>query len=212
MVDATKVSSIKIDTGYAGVKDYPIFTRKNSKEQILKDARCSIILGKNGSGKSTIARAFNDDAGEVEFFDNGGNSLGKACSNVHVFDESFIIENFRVHSGDALDPVILLGDANQRMERIKNLEVEKSEIQRKMNELVDESIYKVLRERGIGSDISTIPVIDKEIDGISVRKYILAFFENVLRNEKTGTSDLNLLCKINRKGSFDEKTFAGGWP
>lgn len=207
MVDATKVSSIKIDTGYAGVKDYPIFTRKNSKEQILKDARCSIILGKNGSGKSTIARAFNDDAGEVEFFDNGGNSLGKACSNVHVFDESFIIENFRVHSGDALDPVILLGDANQRMERIKNLEVEKSEIQRKMNELVDESIYKVLRERGIGSDISTIPVIDKEIDGISVRKYILAFFENVLRNEKTGTSDLNLLCKINRKGSFDEKNF-----
>ncbi len=207
MVDATKVSSIKIDTGYAGVKEYKIFTRKNSKGQTLEDARCSIILGKNGSGKSTIARAFNDNDGEVEFFDNGGNSLGKACSNVYVFDESFIIENFRVHGGDTLNPVILLGDTNQRMERIKNLEVEKSEIQRKMDELVNEGFDKVLREWGINSDISTIPVIDKEIDGISVRRYILAFFENALRNEKTGPSDLNLLCKINKKGSFDEKNY-----
>ena len=207
MVDATKVSSIKIDTGYAGVKEYPIFTRINSKGQILEDARCSIILGKNGSGKSTIARAFNDNSGEVEFFDNGGNSLGKDCSNVYIFDESFIIENFRVHSGNALNPVILLGDTNQRMERIKNLEVEKSEIQRKMNELVNKSFDEVLIEWGIISDISTIPVIDKEIGGISIRRYILAFFENVLRGEKTGTSDLNLLCKINKKGSFDEKNY-----
>ena len=50
MVDATKVSKIKIDTGYAGVKEYPVFSRPDGKT-----AQCAIILGKNGSGKSTLA-------------------------------------------------------------------------------------------------------------------------------------------------------------
>ena len=53
MVDATKVSSIKIDTGYAGVKEYPVFSRLDGR---LRNA--TIILGKNGSGKSTASSRF----------------------------------------------------------------------------------------------------------------------------------------------------------
>ena len=60
MVEATKVSSIKIDTGYAGVKEYPLCTRVNGRGRILEDAKCAIILGKNGSDKSTITRALDD--------------------------------------------------------------------------------------------------------------------------------------------------------
>lgn len=102
MVDVTKVSSIKIDTGYAGVKDYPIFTRKNSKEQILKDARCSIILGKNGSGKSTIARGLKGKNNSVEFFDKDGNQLKGDCPDIYVFDERFIYKHFLSKQDDFL--------------------------------------------------------------------------------------------------------------
>lgn len=56
MVDAVEVSSIKIDTGYAGKKHYSFFARTDKNGQTLPDARCAIVLGKNGSGKSTIAR------------------------------------------------------------------------------------------------------------------------------------------------------------
>lgn len=57
MVDATKVSKVKIDTGYAGWKEYPFFTRVNKEGLIIDDAQVSIVLGGNGSGKSTISRA-----------------------------------------------------------------------------------------------------------------------------------------------------------
>lgn len=92
MVDATKVSSIKIKTNHAGVKEYPFFTR-TGKNGPLPDARCAIVLGKNGSGKSTIARAL-DGGSNVEFFNKDRDSLGKDCSNVYVFDERFIYKYF----------------------------------------------------------------------------------------------------------------------
>ena len=87
MVDATKVSSIRIKTEYAGEKEYPIFTRPDGKT-----AQCAIILGKNGSGKSTLARALSVDISNTEFFDKSGNSLGYDCSNVYVFDETYVIK------------------------------------------------------------------------------------------------------------------------
>lgn len=101
MVDAREVSSIKIETEYAGEKEYSIFTRVNSRGQILEDAQCVIILGKNGSGKTTIARAL-DGGSNVEFFNKDRNSLGEDCSNVYVFDEWFIGENFRMSDEEAL--------------------------------------------------------------------------------------------------------------
>ena len=101
MVDAVEVSSIKIDTGYAGGKEYPIFARTGKNGQALPDAQCAIILGKNGSGKSTIARALSDGK-NVELFDKGGNPLEGDCSNIYVFDERFIGENFRMSDEEAL--------------------------------------------------------------------------------------------------------------
>lgn len=105
MVDATKVSKIKIETGYAGVKEYPFFTRESKNGQALPDARCAIILGKNGSGKSTIARALSDGDNRVEFFDKDGNSLGGDCSNVYIFSENFINYHTRSNKKDFMDKI-----------------------------------------------------------------------------------------------------------
>ena len=101
MVDATKVSSIKIDTGYAGEKTFPLFSRFKKNGDKDKDAQCAIVLGKNGSGKSTIARALSDGK-NVEFYSKEGVLLGGNCDNVYVFDEWFIGENFRMSDEETL--------------------------------------------------------------------------------------------------------------
>lgn len=131
MVDATKVSSIKIDTGYDGVREYPFFTRVDKQDAILnEDAQFAIVFGRNGSGKSTVAHTLSVGAGKVEFFDNGSNSLGEDCSNVHVFNESYVIENFRKYPKEKIKPVVLLGNFEQRRERIGELESKISSVKK----------------------------------------------------------------------------------
>ena len=103
MVDAREVSSIKIDTGYAGVKEYPFFTKVNGRGRILEDAQCAIVLGKNGSGKSTIARVLSSENSDVKFFDKEGNFIGGDYSNIYVFDEWFIGKNFRMSDEEVLE-------------------------------------------------------------------------------------------------------------
>lgn len=146
MVDATKVSSIKIDTGYAGVKEYPFFTRVNKDGLIIDDAQFAIVFGRNGSGKSTVAHTLNVGAGKVEFFDNGSNSLGKDCSNVHVFNESYVIENFRKYPKEKIKPVILLGNFEQRREKISELKDKISSAEEKIENVLEECVNRILSE------------------------------------------------------------------
>ena len=120
MVDATKVSKIKINTGYAGEKEYPIFTRMGKNDQVLSDAQCAIILGKNGSGKSTIARALSSENSDVKFFDKDGVFIGSDYSNVYVFDERFIGKNFRMSGEEALALVTQIVERKTRPDILKN--------------------------------------------------------------------------------------------
>lgn len=124
MVDATKVSSIKIDTGYAGIKEYPFFTRVNRRGLTIDDAQVSIVLGGNGSGKSTIARALSGDGvnKDVEFLDKEEKTLSGDCSNVHVFNEEYVIKNFRTYKLDYLEPVVLLGKSGDILDKIDKVE------------------------------------------------------------------------------------------
>jgi hypothetical protein len=121
MVDATKVSKIMIDTGYAGVKEYPIFTRMGKNSQVLPDARCAVVLGKNGSGKSTIARAL-DSGSNVEFFNKDRDSLGGDCSNVYVFDEWFIGEHFRMSKEEALKLIYEIRELQSLQEAFSSMQ------------------------------------------------------------------------------------------
>lgn len=121
MVEATEVSKIKINTGYAGEKEYPIFTRMGKNDQVLSDAQCAIILGKNGSGKSTIARALSDGK-NVEFFNNEGAPLGGNCDNVYVFDERFIGENFRMSYEETLKLIFEIRKLKSCQETISSMQ------------------------------------------------------------------------------------------
>lgn len=123
MVIAKHVSRIRVDTGYSGKKYYSFFT-KESKNHTRYDAQCAVVLGRNGAGKSTIARALQGKVGgraSIKFFDMNGVSLGYDHSNVRVFDEMYIIENFRAYNSGHLNPIILLGDYVKIVEEIDDL-------------------------------------------------------------------------------------------
>ena len=176
MVDATKVSSIKIDTGYAGVKEYPVFSRPDGKA-----GQCAIILGGNGTGKSTIARALSDGNKFTEFFDSDGKSLGSDCSNIHVFNESYVIKNFRTYKPGYLEPVVvLLGKTGAIVDDIERLEKEVKELEYRICHIKDTVFSRVAKgnssvlETKIGNfvlgDYVSACIIN-ELDGIG--KYTL---------------------------------------
>lgn len=139
MVDATKVCSIEVNTGHAGTKKYPLFIGTEvNKEGKRPEGDCAILLGKNGSGKSTIARALSTETEGTLFLDGDNKSVNGDLSNVYVFDENFISKNFRRLDGDHLNPIILLGESVQFQEEINSLEEDRSRIQGKINNIDEE--------------------------------------------------------------------------
>lgn len=172
MVDATRVSSIKIDTGYAGVREYPIFTQIDRKSQIIDDAQFSIILGRNGSGKSTLSRILSIDAKGVKFFDRDNAPLGEDCSNVHVFDESYVVENFRRYPEEHIKPVILLGNFERRRERIGELESKISSVKERIEKIIEECLNRILSKDSL--------LAKQSFGGSTVWEYVRAYIKNVL--------------------------------
>lgn len=126
MVDATKVSKIKIDTEYTGEKTFPLFSRFKENGDKDKDAQCAIILGMNGSGKSTLARALSTETDKTKFLDKEEGELESDFSNVHVFNEQFIVDNFHVSDIERLKSVILLGDSSDNEKNITALRERKN--------------------------------------------------------------------------------------
>lgn len=171
MVDATKVSKIKIDTGYAGVKEYPVFSRPDGKT-----AQCAIILGKNGSGKSTLARALSVDTKSTKFFDLDKNYLGSDCSNVYVFNEAYVIKNFRISKNSSLEPVILLGDHSERMGKIDKLREEIESCKKEIS-----SLKKNILDRVFCGNLS---VQNDAVCDFTVGDYVNSCIENELENYK----------------------------
>ena len=214
MVDATKVSSIKIDTGYAGIKEYPFFTRVNRRGLTIDDAQVSIVLGGNGSGKSTIARALSGDGvnKDVEFLDKEEKTLSGDCSNVHVFNEEYVIKNFRTYKLDYLEPVVLLGKSGDILDKIDK--VEKNIVELKKKKLgIKDAIFGCLSneiESCLDNKIGVFTIRDyinscikNELDGFGNDNYdIDRLFDNLLDD---GEIDLNMYLRWIDLGCYEAR-------
>ena len=101
-------------------------------------AKIALIYGRNGSGKSTIARFFRKLKGEVvdtiisaDIFNTAGKSITLSNSDragIFVFDEDFVTENVRIEDS-GLGSIVMLGDQADLTVQIEqaNVELEKAE-------------------------------------------------------------------------------------
>lgn len=128
MADISNIKGVHVASGpFAGGKDFDLFK---------DDKRVSIIFGRNGSGKSTIAReiariAAGGAGGYFYDFQDQQMAPMRDPSRIRVFNEEYIASKVRV-SEDGLAAFAMLGDqvdAAQEIERItRELEETESDI------------------------------------------------------------------------------------
>lgn len=93
-----------------------------------KPHRASVVFGRNGSGKTTVANsifeAVNDPNAPSCFLDGNSNPLAiPKGSSVRVFSEAYIREKVQIES-DGLEAIVMLGDQAAAQRRIKDLDAE----------------------------------------------------------------------------------------
>lgn len=184
MVDATKVSKIKIDTEYTGEKTFPLFSRYKQNGDKDKDAQCAIILGMNGSGKSTLARALSTETDKTKFLDKEERELGSDFSNVYVFNEQFVVDNFHVPDIERLDSVIILGDSSDIEKDIKIFEEIKSEKIEKRDgycQKINKSKATIRNHLGIVKNLidANSSALNGVTSGYLVREFLESFILNI---------------------------------
>ena len=127
------ISTIKVQgANFTEVTPFEIFDPKDGKDKhgndIFKTVKGALLYGRNGTGKSTIAKAIRKAKGEaqqsikqVAFFDNNGNPVilsEEEKERIFVFDEDFVNEKVKLKE-DHLDTIIMLGQAANLAERIE---------------------------------------------------------------------------------------------
>lgn len=96
-----------------------------------KYTKVSLVYGRNGSGKSTIAKAFRKIKGESVTGVNATDVMNQAqqlvvltkedCANIFVFDEDFVTENIRIQES-GLGAIVMLGEQANLTVQIEQLE------------------------------------------------------------------------------------------
>lgn len=99
----------------------------------VKTIKGTLLYGKNGSGKSTIARGFRKIAGEALpvvgqalTLDKDGSSITLSedeKKHIFVFDEEYVDKNVKLHE-EHLDTIVILGEQVDLTEKIEKAEGE----------------------------------------------------------------------------------------
>lgn len=126
------ISGIKIK-GANFTKDTVLNLLDSADDKVVK---ASLVYGRNGSGKSTIARAFKKIQGNssgavsvAEVIDNKENIITLSDEDkkkVYVFDEDYVNENVRIRE-DGLGTIVMLGEQVDLTDKIELAEKEKSQ-------------------------------------------------------------------------------------
>ena len=130
------ISTVKVQgANFASLTPLAIFDPRDGKDKqgndLFKAVKGTLLYGRNGTGKSTIAKAFRKAKGEVQpairqvsFFDKDGNPVvmsEEEKKHIFVFDEDFVNEKVKLKE-DHLDTIIMLGQAADLAERIEQAE------------------------------------------------------------------------------------------
>ena len=102
------------------------------------DVRLSLVYGANGSGKSTISRAFQALAQEADSdiraraLDEEGNEIGLAAPTISVFNEEYIDTNVKIDD-DGLGSIVLLGEQVELQTQIDTAQSQVDQEKRKLD-------------------------------------------------------------------------------
>ena len=131
-----EISTIKVQgANFASLTPFAIFESRDGKDKqgndIFKTIKGALLYGRNGTGKSTIAKAFRKAKGEtqpaikqVSLHDKDGNPVVLSEDekmHIFVFDEDYVNDKVKLKE-DHLDTIIMLGQAADLAERIEQAE------------------------------------------------------------------------------------------
>ena len=198
------------------IKDITIkggcFTEETTLEGIVAN-RFNIIYGRNGSGKSTIARAFGTIADPADPWADkisasvGDNILSDADrANIHVFNEDFIDRNIRIPQEESLEAIVMTGSQVALDDQIKEQEIIRDKAIEKLaqEEAKTANLQKDLEKRinAITDKLKNGGYADRgqQISGLKRRLNVSGPADvEGYRTKVTGLNTKTLLAQINEK-------------
>ena len=130
MSEIGKIGGIKLEgRNFEREKYLPLLTGQVNQRNLA--TRVSIIYGENGSGKTTISKAFSkikgvdEDINLASLLDAEGNrvDIKNDVDNIFVFNEDYINNNLKIKQ-DGLSTIVILGAQNDVDKEIKKIEKE----------------------------------------------------------------------------------------
>ncbi|MBQ9209513.1 MAG: AAA family ATPase [Oscillospiraceae bacterium] len=135
------ISTITIQgAGFDSITSLCLFDSRDGKDKAGNDKRVkgSLLYGRNGTGKSTIAKAFKKAKGEslstikeVYFTDKDDNLVTLADDEkkkIFVFDEDYVNSQVKLKE-DHLDTIIMLGPSADLQEKIDTAVIQRDSAQ-----------------------------------------------------------------------------------
>lgn len=126
------ITAVKMSgANFHALTSFDFFNPKDGKKN--RTVKGTLLYGRNGTGKSTIARAFRKLAGEnvsvitsATFYDDADQQVTLTegeKKRIFIFDEEYVDKNVRLQQ-DYLETIVMLGQAADLTEKINKAEAE----------------------------------------------------------------------------------------